>query len=86
MVLSVPALLGLSAWQSARFGDLERELSMLEKTQQEWIENNKRLIAGAALLSAPGRIEHIVRDELGLEKKKPEDVLQIHIEGTDGEQ
>jgi cell division protein FtsL len=79
MALSIPALLGLAAWQSSRYGDLEREISQLEKNQEEWIENNKRLIAGISVLSAPERIEHIARDELGLEKKQPEDVLQIHI-------
>jgi cell division protein FtsL len=86
MVLSVPALLGLAAWQSARYGDLERELLRLERSQQEWIENNKRLIAGIALLSSPGRIEHIARNELGMQKKRPEDVLQIHITGSGTEE
>jgi cell division protein FtsL len=81
MVLSIPLLLGLVSWQSARYGDLERELERLLKSQQEWIENNKRLIAGISLLSAPDRIEHIARDELGLEKKEPEEVLLIHIKG-----
>jgi cell division protein FtsL len=82
MVLSIPLLLGLASWQSARYGDLERELGRLEKIQQEWIENNKRLIAGISLLSSPDRIEHIARDELGLEKKQPEEVLLIHITGS----
>jgi cell division protein FtsL len=85
MVLSIPLLLGLASWQSARYGDLERELGRLEKTQQEWVENNKRLIAGISLLSSPDRIEHIARDELGLEKKRPEEVLLIHITGSGGE-
>jgi cell division protein FtsL len=82
MVLSIPLLLGLASWQSARYGDLERELRQLEKNQQEWVENNKRLIAGISLLSSPDRIEHIARDELGMEKKQPEEVLLIHITGS----
>ena len=85
MVLSIPLLLGLAARQSARYGDLERELGRLEKSQQEWIENNKRLIAGISLLSSPDRIEHIARDELGMEKKRPEEVLLIHIGSGRGE-
>ena len=79
-VLSIPALLALSAWQSSRYGDLERELKKLEKTQEEWVENNKRLIAGIAFLSSPERIEHIARDQLGLKKKQPEEVLHISID------
>ena len=77
--LSIPCFLGLSAWQTSRYGNLERELSRLEKTQEEWVENNKRLIAGIILLSSPDRIEHIARQELGLQKKRPEEVLQISI-------
>jgi len=81
-ILSIPAFLGLSAWQSSRYGDLEREIKKLEKIQEEWIENNKRLIANIAVLSSPERIERIARNELGLQKKLPEDVLQISITGT----
>jgi cell division protein FtsL len=81
LVLSIPLILALVIAQSARYADLERELLNYEKTQQEWVENNKRLIAGVALLSSPDRIEHIARDELGLEKKQPEEVLQIRIDG-----
>ena len=83
-VLSVPVLLALTAWQASRYGDLERELRKLEKTQEEWVENNKRLIAGIAFLSSPDRIEHIARKELGLQKKQPEEVLQISISGASG--
>jgi cell division protein FtsL len=84
MAFSIPLLLGLAAWQSARYGDLEREIRQLEKSQKEWIENNKRLIAGITVLSSPERIEHIARDELGMEKKQPEEVLQVFIENDAG--
>ena len=77
--LSIPCFLGISAWQTSRYGDLERELGKLEKTQDEWVENNKRLIALITLYSSPDRIEYIARQELGLQKKRPEEVLQISI-------
>jgi cell division protein FtsB len=83
-ILSIPFFLGLTTWQSSRYGNLEREILGLEKTQEEWVENNKRLIAGIAFLSSPDRIEHIAREELGLEKKEPEEVLQISIGGGEG--
>ena len=78
-VLCIPAFLGLIAWQSARYGDLERELKKMERAQEEWVENNKRLIATITYLSSPDRIEHIARNQLGLKKKQPEDVLKISI-------
>ncbi|MDR2182528.1 MAG: cell division protein FtsL, partial [Treponema sp.] len=55
IVVSIPFLLAMVTWQSARYGDLERELKKLETTQEEWVENNKRLIAGIAVLSSPDR-------------------------------
>ena len=83
LILSIPAFLALTAWQTSRYGDLEREIKKLEKAQEEWVENNKRLIAGIMLFSSPDRIERIARDELGLQKKQPEEVLQISIKGSE---
>ncbi|MDR1210996.1 MAG: septum formation initiator family protein [Spirochaetaceae bacterium] len=79
--LTIPLMLGVAAWQSLRYTALENEITRLEETQKEWIDSNKRLIAGIAVLSSAERIEHIAREELGLVKKEPEEVLQIRIEG-----
>jgi cell division protein FtsL len=79
--LTIPLLLGLNAWQASRYAGLEREIGRLEDAQTEWVESNKRLIAGIAVLSSPERIEHIAVKELELERIAPEDVLQIRIEG-----
>jgi cell division protein FtsL len=81
IVFTIPLFLGLVTWQSARYAELEGELRRLEAAQEEWVESNKRLIAGIALLSSPERIEHIAKNDLGLTKKSPEEVLQIRIEG-----
>ncbi|MDR2536106.1 MAG: septum formation initiator family protein [Treponema sp.] len=78
--LTIPFFLGITAWQSSRYAALERDVKRLEDEQEVWIESNKRLIAGIAVLSSPERIEKIARDELGLSKIRPEDVLQIRIE------
>ncbi|GHU88700.1 hypothetical protein FACS189476_06270 [Spirochaetia bacterium] len=82
--LTIPCLLGLVAWQSARYTALERETRRLETAQEQWVESNKRLIAGIAVLSSSERIENIARNDLGLIKIRPEDVLQIKIEGGPG--
>jgi cell division protein FtsL len=79
VVLTIPLFLGLNAWQSNRYTGLQREIKRLEEAQAEWVESNRRLIAGIAVLSSPERIEHIARKYLGLSKKKPEDVLQVKI-------
>ncbi|MDR1031171.1 MAG: septum formation initiator family protein [Treponema sp.] len=84
IALTIPLLLGLSAWQSSRYAALERQVEQLEADQEAWIENNKNLIAGIAVLSSPERIEKIARNELGLSKIHPENVLQIRIERSKG--
>jgi cell division protein FtsL len=87
VVLTIPLCLGFNTWQSARYAEVSREIKQLEKTQTEWIESNKRLIAGIAMLSSSERIEQIAKNELGLVKKTPEEIMQIKIEGirrTDG--
>ncbi|MDR0624753.1 MAG: cell division protein FtsL [Treponema sp.] len=81
MVLTIPLFLGLNAWQSSRYAALEREIDRLEDAQEEWVESNKRLIAGIAVLSSSERIEFIAKNELDLDRIQPEDVLQIQIEG-----
>jgi cell division protein FtsL len=76
--------LGAAVWQSTRYTELTWEIEKLETEQEEWLENNKRLIAGIAVLSSSERIENIAKNDLGLVKKSPEEILQIKIEGGPG--
>ena len=81
LALTIPLFLALLIWQSNRYQNLEKELARLEQTQTEWIESNKRLIAGIAEYSSPRRIDEIARNELGLRKIAPEYSLQVRIMG-----
>ena len=83
-VLTIPLFLGLTAWQSVRYGELERNVRRLEATQERWIESNNRLIAGIAVLTSSSRIEQVALRDLGLTRMRPENVLQIRIEGGGG--
>ena len=84
MVISMPLLLGLLVWQSNRYQNLYREINRLEQTQVEWIESNKRLIAGITEYSSPERIEYIAQNQLDLQKIRPENLLQVKIMGGQG--
>ena len=55
----------------------------LEGEQKKLLELNKRLIAGTAVLSSPGRIDELAKDELGLEKREPVDIIQVELPGSD---
>jgi cell division protein FtsL len=79
MAVTLPLLLALIAWQSNRYQNLDRELIRLEQTQAEWIESNKKLIAGITEYSSPYRIEYIAENQLQLRKIRPEYLLQVKI-------
>jgi len=79
-VLSIPFFLGVTAWQSIRYTELDKGVRRLEATQEDWVEGNKKLIAGIAVLSSSRRIEQVAVRDLGLVKMRPENVLQVRIE------
>jgi len=79
MAFTIPLFLGLLVWQSNRYQNLNKELSSLEKTQEEWVESNKRLIASIAEYSSPQRIGDIAKNRLNLQKIRPESLLQVKI-------
>jgi len=84
-VLTIPLFLGIAAWQSIRYVELDKGVRRLEAAQEDWVESNKRIIAGIAVLSSSRRIEQVAVHDLRLTKIEPEDVLQIKIEGDEGQ-
>ena len=82
--LTIPLFLGLLLWQSNRYQNLEKEMVRLEQTQKEWIESNKKLVAGIADYSSAHRIDDIARNQLNLRKMQPEHILQVRIMGGKG--
>jgi len=79
MVFTIPILLALTAWQSARYQNLFREVKRLEQMQAEWVESNKRYVADIAEYSSPQRIVDIAENKLGLKRIRPEYLLQVKI-------
>lgn len=80
IALTIPLFLGLTAWQSARYSDLEKQTRRLEAAQEDWVESNKRLIADIAVLTSSEKVENAAVNDLGLTKIEPENVLQVWIE------
>ena len=83
-VLTIPLFLGLSAWQSFRYRELDRNIRRLEAVQENWLESNRKLIAGIAVLSSSSRIEQVAVHDLRLPRIQPENVIQVKIDGGQG--
>jgi len=86
IVLTIPIFLGVVAWQSVRYTELEKNVRRLEAVQEDWVSGNKKLIASIAVLSSSSRIRQIAVNDLFLVKVRPEDVLQVRINGQEGGQ
>ena len=80
LVLTIPVFLGFTAWQSFRYTELEKDVRRLEAVQEDWVQNNKKLMASIAVLSSSSRIERVAMFDLALSKLLPENILQVRIE------
>ena len=81
MVISVPILLGINAWQSTECGKIRREIRVLENKQENCIENNKTLVADIADLLGADKLEIDAQKKLGMSKNRPEDTTIIIMGG-----
>jgi cell division protein FtsL len=83
-VLFLLSLFSLNTWQGYRYERLKAEVAVLEREQKDWLERNKRAIAGLAVLSSPARISELAQTELGLVKPKPEERTTVIFSGAAG--
>ena len=79
-VIILPVALFFNVWQSFQYEMLEQEVSELEEKQREIVEENKRLIAGIAVLRSPARIQAVAEEELELEREFPARTVYVTIE------
>ena len=76
-VAVIPLLFCVNVWQSFRYASLKREIARLEAVQQDLLEQNKRNIAGIAVLESPGRIDELGKQKLGLARPEKENFITI---------
>jgi cell division protein FtsL len=81
LLCTVPALVFLNVWEVFRFEELKSTVQSLEAEQKEWLEKNKRMITGIAVLNSPARIEMLAKEELELEKPDIGDIIRILLPG-----
>jgi cell division protein FtsL len=81
LLCTIPALVFLNVWEVFRFEELKSTVQSLEEEQEEWLEKNKRMITGIAVLNSPARIEMLAEEELELEKTGVGDIIRILLPG-----
>lgn len=79
-VISIPAILALSSWQSSRFDQLSREIAQLEKEQRTLLGKNKQLITEIAVYSSVQRIEERAKTTLNMSRIPSSAIVQVQIQ------
>ncbi len=75
----IPVLLFSIVWQSHRYVTLEKEIALLEKEQQRIVEDNRRMISGISVLSAPERIQRVAVEDMGMRKAETHEIMRISL-------
>ncbi len=81
IILSIPLLLIVVAWQAGRFDTLAVEARRLEASQESWVQENRKLEAGIRVLSSRERAA-VLAQSLGLEIAGPERRLRVVLPGS----
>ncbi len=82
LLATVPLFIFVNVYQTYRYQTIQRSAALLASQQKSWLEENKRMIAGIAVLSAPERIEQIAKDKLKLTRHDMQPTLQIRLPGA----
>ncbi|MBN2532452.1 MAG: cell division protein FtsL [Spirochaetales bacterium] len=78
----VPLMLFLEVWGVFLNQKLSIDIKELEEEQNEWLEENKKLITAIAVYSSPERVEKVVNEELDLKKIDPGNIMKIILVGS----
>jgi len=84
---TLPLFLMAVVVQAIQYQDLKREVSAMEVQQDEWVEKNKKALAGVTVLRAPQRIETLAGKDPGLESVGADRTVKVRFQapGTEGD-
>jgi len=80
LVISIPLMLGINAWQGNKCGTIEREIKNIEEIQEKYVKENKTVVAEIADLLAVEQLDADARKK-GLHKLHPENIIMIILRG-----
>jgi len=80
-IITIPLFLGLNAWIANECGQIRRQITNIEKEQENQVHANGTIAAEIADLLAVEKIENEAQRKLGLRKIRPENVTLIIMGG-----
>jgi len=76
---TLPLFLLLVVVQAIQYQDLQREVDSKERQQSEWVEKNRKVLAGVTVLRSPQRIESLAQSDPGLLSVGADHTVKIHF-------
>ncbi|MDR0456979.1 MAG: hypothetical protein LBH20_09900 [Treponema sp.] len=80
LALTIPVFLGVNAWQANKCGEIRSEIKVIEKEQEDRINENKTVANEIVNLLAAEKLDAEAQ-KMGLRKMRPEDVILIVMGG-----
>ena len=79
---TLPLFLLAVVVQAIQFQDLKRDVAAKEREQYEWVEKNKKVLAGVTVLRSPQRIETLAEDDPGLQVVGADRTIKVQFRAT----
>jgi len=78
---TLPIFLLALVVQAIQYQDLKRTVVVKERQQDEWVEKNKKALAGVTVLSSPQRIETLAERDPGLQAVGADHTVKVQFQG-----
>jgi len=79
---SLPIFLLAMVVQAIEYQDLRRDVAVKEKQQDEWVEKNKKVLAGVTVLQSPQRIESLAQNDPGLQSVGADKTVKVKFQSA----
>ena len=80
---TLPLFLLAVVAQSIQYQDLQRETALKERQQTQWVEKNKKVLAGVTVLRSPQRIETLAEGDAGLQVVGADRTIKIQFQAPE---
>lgn len=83
---TLPLFLGALVVQAIQYQDLQRDVVAKEREQAQWVEKNKKALAGVTVLRAPQRIETLAGRDSELEIVGADRTVKVRFQSANKEE